>query len=112
MNKYEQHGINYQEAMNHYFQDEHLFVSFLKKFPNDPSYNELIHALNKHDFVHAFEAAHKLKGVTGNLSLKTLYSNVCILVEELRCQNNTDYDRLMKPITSSYLKIIDFIHTL
>ena len=112
MNKYEQHGINYQEAMNRFFQDEDLYVSFLKKFPNDPSYNELIHALNKYDFVHAFEAAHKLKGVTGNLSLKTLYSNVCILVEELRCQNNTDYDRLMKPITSSYLKIIDFIHTL
>lgn len=37
MNKYEQHGINYQEAINRFFQDEDLYVSFLKKFPNDPS---------------------------------------------------------------------------
>ena len=45
---------------------------------------ELTKGIESCDYRRAFEAAHGLKGDTGNLSLTPLYEAVCLLVEDLR----------------------------
>ena len=39
----------------------------------------------------AFEAAHALKGVTGNLALTPIYEPVQVVTELLRSRTETDY---------------------
>ncbi len=43
------------------------------------------------DLTGAFEAAHTLKGVAGNLGLTPLYEAVCAIVEPLRSRAGADY---------------------
>lgn len=45
-------------------------------------------ALSKKDYTEAFEAAHTLKGVAGNMGLTPIYDVICTMVETLR---NHDY---------------------
>ncbi|MBR5658308.1 MAG: Hpt domain-containing protein, partial [Lachnospiraceae bacterium] len=47
--------------------------------------------IGERDLKGAFEAAHALKGVLGNLSLTPLYEIVCEITELLRAQTDTDY---------------------
>ena len=43
----------------------------------------------------AFEAAHTLKGVTGNMGLTPLYDAVCTIVEPLRTgEDREDYTKM------------------
>jgi HPt (histidine-containing phosphotransfer) domain-containing protein len=46
----------------------------------------------------AFEAAHSLKGVTGNLSLTPLYEKLNSITEFLREEKQMDYAPLMAEI--------------
>ena len=51
---------------------------------NDANFAALDRALAAQDMRAAFEAAHALKGATGNLGLSPLYTPVCELTELLR----------------------------
>jgi len=106
---YNKIGCDYQEAMVRFLNDESLYMKFLKKFKSDPSYNDMIEAINKKNVEAAFYAAHTLKGVCGNLSLKRLYDKVCVLVEELRVGDLSHTDELLPPIENTYHEIIDLI---
>ena len=48
----------------------------------------------KKNYKEAFEAAHSLKGVLGNLSLTPLYDKVCEITELLRAGEDADYAAL------------------
>ena len=48
--------------------------------------------------LHAFEAAHALKGVLGNLSLTPLYEPVQEITELLRNRTEMDYTPLLETI--------------
>ena len=52
----------------------------------------------KKNYKEAFEAAHSLKGVLGNLSLTPLYDKVCKMTELLRAEEKTDYAPLLAEI--------------
>ena len=46
----------------------------------------------------AFESAHALKGVAGNLSLTPLYEPLVSITELLRAREDTDYSNLLNEI--------------
>ena len=48
----------------------------------------------------AFEHAHALKGVVGNLALTPLYETVSEITENLRAKVQTDYEVIYKKILS------------
>lgn len=60
------------------------YVALLSQFPQDPHTEDLRKALEEKDANRAFEAAHALKGIAGNLSLEDLYEALDPLVERLR----------------------------
>ena len=103
------HGINYDDGVHRVVDNEELYQHFLKIFPQDPSYYELVNALASKKAEEAFQAAHKLQGVAANLSLDALYKPVCILVEELRRHDLSHIDQSFPPVKKAYVDIVDFI---
>lgn len=66
--------------------DETLLLKCLLQFSKDQSFGHLETAIEQKEYQQAFEYAHGLKGVTGNLGLTPLYDELCKVVENLRAQ--------------------------
>lgn len=77
-------GADMDGAMNRLVNDEELYATCFGYFMDDPSFAALGAALDSKDYAAAFEAAHSLKGVAGNLGLTRLYQLCGGLVEPLR----------------------------
>ena len=61
----------------------------------------------------AFEAAHTLKGVSGNLGLAPLYKAVCALVEPLRLrEERDDYPELYRAVRGEFERAVLFLEAL
>ena len=80
----ESYGIDYDITMRRFMNNEQTYLRFLGMFFEDDSLSKLGEAMESGDQKAAFEAAHTLKGVTGNMGLTPLYDAVCLLVEPLR----------------------------
>lgn len=77
-------GADIDAALERVVGDEELYETCLHLFLADPGFSGLEAALKKGDRSAAFEAAHSLKGVAGNLGLTDIYDAAHTLVEFLR----------------------------
>ena len=77
-------GIDVDEALGRFLGNEALMMKFLLRFPEDQNFSRLRQSVAQGDAAGAFEAAHTLKGVVGNLSMTGLFRQVSALVEDLR----------------------------
>lgn len=77
-------GIDVDGATKRFMGNVGMFERFLKKFSDDNSYTALADAMEAGEVQAAFNAAHTLKGVCGNLSLTPLYEAVSDITELLR----------------------------
>ena len=111
----EEGGINVKEAMQRFMNNEQLWIKFLKKFKADSSYENLVKSIEEKEWNKAFEAAHTLKGITGNLALSKLHDLVSRQTDYLRGEDN-DFEAavaMMPEITDVYenvLKLIDEVY--
>ncbi len=64
--------------------DEEGYLALVASAGKDAALKALGEALARGDTREAFEQAHMLKGVLGNLGLTPLYSTACAIVEPLR----------------------------
>jgi len=108
-----QAGIRYDEGLARFMGNAALYQTFLKKFPADPGFSALGDALRAGDAEAAFQAAHSLKGVSGNLSLNDLYENTIPLVEALRGRADLAKARALYPaVEEAYRRASAFIASL
>ena len=98
-------GISVEEALERFMGNEMLLERFLKKFAEDTNYEKLLQAMEEQDQTKAFESAHTLKGVCGNLSMKELYRLLEQQVDLLRNGDLTGAQELMPALTQAYEKI-------
>lgn len=56
----------------------------LEQFTEDRCFSSLARNIEAADYEQAFQDAHALKGVAGNLGLTPLYQSICDIVEILR----------------------------
>ncbi len=77
-------GVDVDEALERFLQNEALLMKFLARLPADPTFGQLCAAMDAGDVQAAFAAAHTLKGLAGNLSLRRLHQAVSRQVELLR----------------------------
>lgn len=70
---------------------EDFYLNLVTKALEDKNFDVLQEKLAQKDYDAAFEAAHALKGVLGNLSLEPMYSTVCEITELLRVRSDVDY---------------------
>lgn len=77
-------GIDIEEAMSRFMNNEGLMMKFLLRFPEDQSFAQMKKALEEKNADEAYQAAHSLKGLAGNLAMKKLFKVASQVVDDLR----------------------------
>ena len=91
-------GANTAEGLARCFGNEVLYLKLVATIPGDATFGKLKDSLAEKNLKAAFEAAHALKGVLGNLSLTPIYTPVVEITELLRSNTDMDYKSLLGTI--------------
>lgn len=91
-------GADVDAGLARCMNSEALYLRLVGMAATDASFAALGESLKARDLGKAFEEAHKLKGVTGNLSLTPLYEPLSALTELLRRKADEDYEELYRTI--------------
>ena len=102
-------GINVDEAMQRFMNNEKLLERFLKKFETDLSYGNLLKSIEEKDCDKAFTEAHTLKGISGNLALSSLHELVSVQTDYLRGKDFEAGAAMMSQIADAYEKALNAI---
>ena len=100
-------GIDVDDALARLMQNEGLLMRLLRAFLQDANFAQLQEALAKGDVSSAFAAAHTLKGVAGNLSLRDLFARVSEVVECLRGGDLGAAAEKMPAVEAAYRAVVD-----
>lgn len=84
------YGANTEEGLARCFNNESFYFRLVEMGLNDQNFDRLQAAVAEGDAKGAFEAAHALKGSTGNLALTPIYKPLCELTERLRGRSSID----------------------
>ena len=93
--KLNSYGANASEGLARCFGNEALYLRLVATIPEDAVFERLKKSLDEKNLDAAFEAAHALKGVLGNLSLTPLYTIAVEITELLRNRTQMDYSELV-----------------
>jgi HPt (histidine-containing phosphotransfer) domain-containing protein len=103
---YEAMGGDFADVMGRLRTEERI-LRFLRKVPEDPSYDLLCASLDQRNMEEAFRAAHTMKGICQNLSLTKLYQSSSALTELLR--GRPDYNdqivQAMEQVKTDYAEM-------
>ena len=91
-------GADTDEALPRCLNNEAFYLRLVGKAVAEPSFDRLREAVEAGDLDKAFEQAHALKGVTGNLALTPIDRPVREMTELLRARTDTDYRPLLSEI--------------
>lgn len=86
-----------------------MIKKFVGKFAKDPSYKELMGALQEENFENAFRAAHTIKGTAATLGLDTLANVASELTEQLRGASVLPQESYVKAVEEAYRMTMDRI---
>ena len=93
-------GANVDEGLERCMGMEDFYLEMIELGLSDDRFEALGKALEEGNLDGAFEDAHALKGVVGNLALTPLYETVSEITENLRAKVQTDYEGIYKKILS------------
>ena len=93
-----QYGANVEEGVTRCAGNEAFYLRLAEMIKNEPGFDRLEKAVLGGQLREAFEAAHSLKGVLGNLAITPLYEPMCEITELLRAETETDYSGLLGTI--------------
>ena len=93
-------GANVDEGLERCMGMEDFYLEMIELGLSDDRFEALGKALEEGNLDSAFEDAHALKGVVGNLALTPLYETVSEMTENLRAKVQTDYEVIYKKILS------------
>ncbi len=87
-------------ALARFVDDVELYTEYYAQLLNDEGFELLGDALNDGNKQEAFDHAHALKGIIGNMGLTPLYEIICDIVEPLRIDEDDDvyenYEKLLE----------------
>ena len=92
------YGADTKTGLERCMNNESFYFTLIGMAVNDDKFGMLKEAISNGDLDKAFEAAHALKGTTGNLSLDPIYVPVCEITELLRSRTEMDYSELIGTI--------------
>ena len=108
---YESMGSDYEGVLGR-MGSEGMVKRFALKFLDDPSYSNLVKAVEEQNAEEAFRAAHTLKGICLNLGLDRLYKVSAELTEKLRGKELVDYEESYREVQKEYENTINAIRTM
>ena len=104
-------GVDVEEGTRRFSGNEALFQKFLVKFLDDDNYMKTEAAIRDNDYEAVQAGAHTLKGVAGNLAMKTLFNASNELMMAVREQDFEKCDEIFAVVRQSYISICEAIKT-
>ena len=101
------YGANVEEGLGRCMGKEDFYLKLVSMVREDPGFDKLKAALDAHNLDDAFEAAHALKGVLGNVSLTPLYKPVSEISDLLKKRVDMDYSDLLETIFEARSKFME-----
>ncbi len=77
-------GNDIEGALKRFSQDSDLYISLLPYAIEEKIYKNLDQSLSEGNIKDAYENAHSLKGMLGNMGLTKMYNSDCLIVEALK----------------------------
>ncbi len=105
-------GIDVDEAMARFVQNEALMMKFLLRFSQDKNFALLKQAMENRDAAAGYTAAHTLKGVVGNLSMKALFDQASAVTEDLRRGDLDSAMEKMPELENQYQRVLRTLESL
>ena len=102
-------GVNTKEGLTRCMNNEKFYFKMLKMGLASDQFEKLGAALDAGKLDEAFEAAHALKGVLGNLALTPIYTPLAEMTELLRAGKSEDYVTIYKPILELRNKLLALV---
>ena len=84
-------GADTAEGLGRCYGNEALYLRLVNMVLNEKNFDRLKNSVDAGNLDEAFEAAHALKGVLGNLSLTPMYDKDVEITELLRKKTAMDY---------------------
>ena len=109
LNELKSIGVDIDDALERFMNNEMLFKKFFKKLLNDNNFTLLQEAFKNHNIDDAISYAHTLKGVCGNLAIKPLYHLFDEIVKALRSDNWDVAIELNDKAISEYTNLLNVI---
>lgn len=92
-------GCNTDDGLTRCMGNEAFYFKLIGRVVDDKNFQALEDAVAAKDLDAAFDAAHSLKGVLGNLALTPIYEPVYEITELLRERKDIDYSEYLKTIS-------------
>ncbi len=92
------YGANTEAALSRLMGNEDFYMRLIPRVFDDGNFEALYASVESKDLDKAFEAAHSLKGVLGNLELTPLLKPVLEITELLRARRDVDYTPYIEQI--------------
>ena len=102
----ESNAIDYEDAMERFGGNEALYKKLAAKYASDPHCKNLARALAENDAQAAYQEAHALKGVAGNLSLRTLYALAAQTSDALHAGDAATARTLLPQIEDAHAQVL------
>ena len=101
-----QYGADTDTGLKRCMGNEALYLRLVGSVCNEAGFDALAENIAKKDYESAFESAHALKGVLGNLSLTPLFNAVSEITEMLRARTDTDYSAYLAKLREEKDKLV------
>ena len=105
--KLKEFGVDTKEGLTRCMNMENFYFKMIKMGLSDGHFESLQKSLEAGNIDEAFEAAHALKGVIGNLALSPIYDPLAEMTEMLRAKKSADYVTMYKPIKEMRDKLLE-----
>lgn len=102
-------GVNTKEGLTRCMNNEKFYLKMLKMGLASDQFDKLGESLEAGKLEEAFESAHALKGVLGNLALTPIYTPLAEMTELLRAGKSADYTEIYKPILELRNKLLALV---
>lgn len=110
VDKLRDYGADVEDGLKRCLNNETFYLTMVSKAMQDTTpYDRLAEALAENDLDRAFETAHALKGVLGNLSLTPLFNPVAQTSDLLKARTKTDYSGLLAEIIRKKDELVSLI---
>lgn len=103
------YGANTQEGLARCMNNADFYLKMVRMAAEDSNFGLLQEALAQNDLKRAFELAHALKGVMGNLSLTPLFDPISEMTELLRNGTEMDYSNYAREIAQKYEQLRELL---
>lgn len=100
-------GADVKEGVSRCLNDESFYLDLVKSVIPDTRIDELEGYLAAKDLDKAFEVAHALKGMYGNISITPIYEPISEMTELLRARKDVDYSELLEKAKSRKQELVD-----